>query len=626
MSHAQLDAKPLMAARDTSESEFGSLMDVAAALFAAPMASLSLMESGVPSMGVLRGFDRADALSTASEFSQLSLGTSIVQIEDAREDARFATKSWVVHSPFIRFLVSAPVIDSTGEITGRLCVMDSLARTASSGQLEGLRTIARAVADLAALRRANVRLQREVMDLADRCARLARLEEMVKASPHILAVVDKDGVTREVVFPRDFQRTVPPQTHIGRLFAKISDEIPPALLESIREAIVEGRQGSHSFTMNMAAGFTRFEVEVTRCGQDEALLVGRDVTKAYEFDRMKSEFLSMIAHEIRTPLSAVHGSLSLLDGGVCGPLSTDQKEMISISLQSADRLRRLVTDVLDLERLSQGNFELIRVETDPCELVRDAVREVAVLAKRHEIELVLELDTGFVVQCDRDRMTQSLVNLLGNALRFSPLGGRVTVRVDASGPQRVRIGVRDSGPGLDPAARERVFQKFETDRQPSRTEVKPTGLGLAIVAAIMQQHGGVVGVESETAEGATFFLEMDGVTPSMEQLTARWERDAMALLKRDLIAAIGIAVIELRETLSAVRSGSATEEQLQSALRLARRYAETADPAGFEDVGVRARLLESLLKDPRPTSLIGSPALAKTLTDFLEACAAIHTR
>jgi len=233
-----------------------------------------------------------------------------------------------------------------------------------------------------------------------------------------------------------------------------------------------------------------------------AVTVFEDVTAQRELEKLKEDFVSVVSHELRTPLTSLRGSLGLLASGVAGDLPPDAAEMVNIALTNTDRLVRLVGELLDLERLGAGVHSLDRAENDVADIVRQAVTSVAALAAEAQVELRTDVTPG-QAWCDSDRIVQVLVNLLGNAVKFSPAGSVVVLTARPYG-QSLRFDVADTGRGIPPDKLEHIFDRFA---QVDVEDGKPgggTGLGLAIARSIVQSHGGTIEVSSSEQSGTCF--------------------------------------------------------------------------------------------------------------------------
>ncbi|MBA3532149.1 MAG: histidine kinase, partial [Ardenticatenales bacterium] len=234
------------------------------------------------------------------------------------------------------------------------------------------------------------------------------------------------------------------------------------------------------------------------------LFVFRDVTHEREADRMRSEFVSMVSHELRTPLTAIKGFVDLLVGGEVGELEEEQREFLDIVKYNADRLMGLISDLLDLSQIEAGKIALELAPVDLLPLIRMVVTTLRrqIEAKGQQILLALPA-TLPSVRADADRLSQVLMNLLSNAHKYTPEGGKIIISGRMVQGQ-VALSVQDTGIGLSPEEQEKLFTRFfRAPNQQTRTE-KGTGLGLAITRSLVQLHGSTIAVHSVPNEGSTF--------------------------------------------------------------------------------------------------------------------------
>jgi signal transduction histidine kinase len=262
---------------------------------------------------------------------------------------------------------------------------------------------------------------------------------------------------------------------------------------------------------------TRFPAEVMACSiaPDEKrryVVVVRDLTSRREMDRVKKEFVSTVSHELRTPLTSIRGGLGLLEGGVLGKLEPRALEMVRIARSNAERLGVLLNDILDLEKIDAGKLEMHFDEHGADALVHGALDATRGMADAAGIELQAGALPPGALRCDEGRIVQVLSNLISNAIKFSTRGQSVRVDVDTN-ERRARFAIVDQGPGIPPDQLHKLFQRFQQLDGSDRRKVGGTGLGLAIVKAIVEQHGGIVGVESTPGHGSTFWFELPRSAP-----------------------------------------------------------------------------------------------------------------
>jgi PAS domain S-box-containing protein len=224
-----------------------------------------------------------------------------------------------------------------------------------------------------------------------------------------------------------------------------------------------------------------------------------------ELDRMKDDFVASVSHELRTPLTSIRGYLELVreDGG----LDEEQDRMLRIVDRNADRLLGLVTDLLFVAQLDAGKLTMERAPVQLASVAAESVEAATPRADATKIDLHLEADDELVVGGDRTRLAQVLDNLISNAIKFTPSGGSVDVRVFRDG-ETAFIEVSDSGIGIPEDEQLHLFERFFRTTGAMRAAVQGTGLGLTIVGAIAESHGGTVTVESREGGGTTFRVSL----------------------------------------------------------------------------------------------------------------------
>lgn len=242
------------------------------------------------------------------------------------------------------------------------------------------------------------------------------------------------------------------------------------------------------------------------------IFVFRDVTRETQADRMKTEFVSMVSHELRTPLTAIKGYVDLMVDGQTGDLNEVQTEFLTMVQDSARRLHALINDVLDIARIESGKMDVKAASVNYVPLAEQAVKIMQQEAAKKEIALTLEVTGGTdaphpAVLGDADRMTQVLVNLISNGIKYTPDGGNVVVRIEFA-HDFVTTCVADTGIGLSLNEQRQLFQKFFRADNSTTRETGGTGLGLAITKAILDASGGSIWVESEPNAGSRFWFTL----------------------------------------------------------------------------------------------------------------------
>ena len=252
--------------------------------------------------------------------------------------------------------------------------------------------------------------------------------------------------------------------------------------------------------------------------------VGTDMTEARTTERMKDQFVSLISHELRTPLTSILGYLELVLEDRSQPLTDEQRAYLTTVERNADRLHRLVGDLLFTAQVDAGRFSLHPADVDLAGVVRAAEETARVTAAAAGVEVVVDVPAdGVVVPGDAVRLGQACDNLVSNAVKFTPAGGRVTLSVrpawptedgttsDAARPGAVPVAqlvVSDTGIGIPTGEQGKMFTRFFRASTARRNAVPGVGLGLAITKAITTAHGGTLDVVSVEGEGTTFTLTL----------------------------------------------------------------------------------------------------------------------
>lgn len=269
-----------------------------------------------------------------------------------------------------------------------------------------------------------------------------------------------------------------------------------------------------------------------------------EMRRLRETNEFKTHLLNTTAHELNTPLTPVRLQLHLLQSGALGPLSERQEKALGILDRNAARLSFLVNDILDVARLESGRMEVNRTPQRLGALLEESIESYEETARRVGVELRLDASADGVVDVDGDRVTQILYNLIGNALKFTPDGGRVDVRTRMDDGQAV-IEVQDTGPGLTAEQIGRLFQPFSRVHDTQQSTVAGTGLGLYICKGIVEAHDGAIeAISPGPGRGCTFRVTMPlaqetplQVVPQPAPQAARKEApvDALAQRLRELI-------------------------------------------------------------------------------------------
>jgi two-component system, NtrC family, sensor histidine kinase GlrK len=242
--------------------------------------------------------------------------------------------------------------------------------------------------------------------------------------------------------------------------------------------------------------------EITELAQAFNLMVHRLNT----LEKMKSDFFSTMSHELRTPLTSIKEGIALLQEGAAGPVTDKQKKLLTIVAQESRRLIDLVNSSLDLSKMEAGMMTYHFERADLVLLINKVIVEMGPLMEAKKIFIQAEVKTTLPrLKMDQERILQVLRNLIGNAIKFTPEGGRIAVFAGL-GSQEVKVAVRDTGPGIPESSLITIFNKFQQVVPEKSFQRKGSGLGLAIVKHIINSHGGRVWAESKLGQGSTFYF------------------------------------------------------------------------------------------------------------------------
>lgn len=292
-------------------------------------------------------------------------------------------------------------------------------------------------------------------------------------------------------------------------------------LEHFRQLAVEGGMAPEVGEAVARQALVMTPERVAAIGEFLQIITQLVASAAYEalraqqvldLERQRDDLIHMIVHDLRTPLTSIIGGLqTVIDTDFEAEITS---EFVPMSLDSANVLLEMVNTLLDINKMESGQMALDLGPVQISSLVAQAVAQVRGLCAEHGHELRVELGVACpVLQADGDKLRRVLTNLLGNAIKFTPDGGTITVGSTCT-PEEVRLWVRDTGPGIPPEYRERIFEKFGQVEGEGRKKKNSTGLGLTFCRLVAEAHGGRIWVESEEGQGSTFLLSLPLATES----------------------------------------------------------------------------------------------------------------
>lgn len=398
----------------------------------------------------------------------------------------------------IRAYAGMPLIDSNGQALGSFCAFDTKPHEWSERDLQILQDLAQSAMTEIELRFAGRLLEEQGEQLR---ALLDNTDELVARFGLDGALTYANAAWRRLLGH-------PPGTPVaGYLQSKLSGEGRDLFDTAWADAQAGEPSDDLELGLVLPNGDTALVqlrlVPVLTKGVARAVRVyGHDVTDLRRAERAKDQVISLVSHELRTPIGAVQGAMQLLERLLPAPVPPKVAELVALAKRNADRLLTLVNDLLDLDRLEAGSAPFEPALHRMAEIFTTARDATQPLAEQKGVNL--EFGPGLaVVYGDAKWLAHVVINLVGNAIKFTPAGGHVRVHcVDDAGQVQVRV--TDTGRGIPAADVGRIFERFAQVQRSDATEKGGSGLGLAIARTIVLQHGGRIWVESEVGKGTTF--------------------------------------------------------------------------------------------------------------------------
>jgi PAS domain S-box-containing protein len=263
------------------------------------------------------------------------------------------------------------------------------------------------------------------------------------------------------------------------------------------------RHTGEVFAMDLSRNSTEHQ------GKARYVWLIRDISERKKVEQLKNDFVSTVSHELRTPLTAISGALGLAVGGALGELNEKQQQMLALAQQNSQRLGKLINDLLDIEKLAVNKMQFKFRLWPLTELLRQSIdlNQPVALERQVKLELIGPEHTDLWVEVDEVRVQQVMANLLANAIRHSPMGSVVQVKLEQSA-KTVRVAVIDQGSGVADSFESRLFEKFSQADSSDRRQVTGTGLGLAICKDLIKAMRGEIGYQRSPSGGACFYFTL----------------------------------------------------------------------------------------------------------------------
>jgi len=446
-----------------------------------------------------------------------------VFIADVSLDERFVTVGeWPISS-----MISVPLI-SDGTSIGALCATSPSVGAFAREDVSMLG----AFADQAAIAVTNSRLYERLNREKQETARLYQsVREKSSELEAILwgigdAVIVTDPQLRLTMLNPVAARIFAVRGHVAH-GAPLTEVIPNETLLKLLEETLQGKEALLVEEVSLDDGREGeekiYQALATTISGDEGVVQGvvavlRDITGQKELERMKSNFLSVVSHELKTPLHSIKGFVDIILMGKTGEISETQRDFLNTVRTQTDHLQSLIQDLLEFSRLESGQVKL-RLEAVSIAGVAGRVMDnLTPMADEKGVRLMTEVPPDFpLIEADRMRITQVITNLAHNAIKFTPKGGSVTVGAVDLGEQ-IRVSVSDTGIGIPPDEREKVFDRFYQVDSTTTRPYRGTGLGLTICKHIVEYHQGMIWAEGEEGKGSTFFFTLPKKLEAAEAL------------------------------------------------------------------------------------------------------------
>ncbi|MCA9805294.1 MAG: PAS domain-containing sensor histidine kinase [Cyanobacteria bacterium HKST-UBA02] len=409
------------------------------------------------------------------------------QITELKEHDREQVKIWLLSTAILSLIASGVMaVFFTARIkTPIRRISDNLQALANNAPLQPALTSAD---ELGAL-------ERLIHSVADEIhLAIERERSAVEMAADLICVLDESGAIVSVnEISELFLGSTPTELKGRRLSSLCLVEQILEADELVRNAIASNEAKTADLALERKDGsiiYTRWSC-LWSDREEELFCVARDISREKQLQKMKMDFVNMISHDLRSPLTSMIGGLTILASGIKGELPPAMKEEAEAAIASAQKLVEFINDLLDFQKLDEGKMPLDLSDHELGAMLGEAVKVVRPLAISRSIEIEAPLENTDLVHCDRNKIVQVIINLLSNAVKFSPEDSSIRIRLSSS-PKVVKVSIENPGNPIPEDFRSRIFEPFE---QTPASRHQGTGLGLAICKMIVEAHDGAIGLE-----------------------------------------------------------------------------------------------------------------------------------
>lgn len=349
-----------------------------------------------------------------------------------------------------------------------------------------------------------------------------RTESVIEQMAEGVVVVDTEG---KIIMMNPTAEKIYGSTFSALKGKKLEDQINNELMVTLAKDITtptDQEMNKEARIVSTEETYNTLRNSTAKIEDPEGKIVGmlsilNDIAKQKELQRMQTDFISNVTHELRTPMTAIKASISTIIDDDESSLNPQQKHILGIASRNIDRLSHLISDLLDFGKGTAGKITLNLKPIDPHEVLLESIQNLEQWATNRGISLTHSLIQDLPkILADRDRLTQIMVNLLSNAVKFTPHGGTVTVSAEKT-HLFLKVLVSDTGPGISPADQKKIFEKFFQLKASEKSDTPGTGLGLHITKTLVNLHGGEINLQSEVGKGTTFYFTLPVVPESQIQ-------------------------------------------------------------------------------------------------------------